>query len=155
MDYVLSIGTSAGIYLSHMPLSNPSVSGGVWSKIVQLDDSTNLYVALRAVDDVGQYSDYSNEIFVAEDPGFGVTSLEGIPAIPELASGELRVEALVDGDTESVQFSLDGVVVRVENIAPYALNGDNGPGDLIPWDPTRSRRPGTARPMLRVRQAAP
>jgi len=137
VSYVLGVGTSYRSYTSQITLTNPSVFDEVWSRIVQLDDSADQHLALRAVGADGQYSNYSNEIVIEgsgggdPDPGFGVTSLQGIPAV---ASGEIFAEALVDSGTESVEFRLDGVFFRIENAAPYGFNSDDGPGALIGWD---------------------
>jgi hypothetical protein len=35
----------------------------------------------------------------------------------------------------SVQFTLDDAMLRVENTAPYAIAGDNGGTDYLPWTP--------------------
>lgn len=83
VSYVLSIGTSSGSYTSQVTLSNPIVSDGVWSQTVQLEDSADQYLALRALDDQGQCSTYSNEI-VVED--VGPPEPLGTPGTPTLVT---------------------------------------------------------------------
>lgn len=50
-----------------------------------------------------------------------------LPVLPD----ELSIEAEGNGETESVVLELDGVQTSAENVAPYALGGDNG-GDFFP-----------------------
>ena len=63
--YTLHIGPDAGAYASDFDLGAPPVEGGTVIYAVDLEDSIDLYVALRAYDSVGLRSDYSNEIRVA------------------------------------------------------------------------------------------
>jgi hypothetical protein len=63
--YTLHIGPDAGDYSSDFDLGAPPVEGGTVIYAVDLEDSIDLYVALRAYDSVGLQSDYSNEIRVA------------------------------------------------------------------------------------------
>jgi hypothetical protein len=51
-----------------------------------------------------------------------------------LPTQRLNVEATTTGTVGSVVFKLDGNVFRIENAAPYALAGNNGP-DYYPWTP--------------------
>ena len=43
----------------------------------------------------------------------------------------LNVVVDAEDPVDSVMFTLDGVVVKTENFAPYAMGGDNG-GDYFP-----------------------
>ncbi|MEM1109256.1 MAG: hypothetical protein AAGH99_11270 [Planctomycetota bacterium] len=81
------------------------------------------------------------------------TPVSGAPEVPEIpepvvaplevkvvgiprgtsASGDLRVEAVVDQPVESVSFSIPGVVQRTERLAPFALASDSG-GRINPWN---------------------
>ena len=63
--YTLHIGPDAGAYASDFDLGAPPAEGGTMIYAVDLEDSIDLYVALRAYDSVGLRSDYSNEIRVA------------------------------------------------------------------------------------------
>ena len=65
--YVLGVGVGAGTYLSQITMTDPTIDGDVWSRVVPLDDSADQYLALRAADGGGLYSIYSNEIVVASD----------------------------------------------------------------------------------------
>jgi hypothetical protein len=65
--YVLSVGTDDESCMSDpdpITVTNPSVSGDVWSQIVRLEGSVNQHLALRAVDGEEQYSGFSNVIIV-------------------------------------------------------------------------------------------
>jgi hypothetical protein len=63
--YTLHIGPDAGNYSSDFDLGAPPVEGGTVIYAVDLEDSIDLYVALRAYDSVGLQSAFSNEIRVA------------------------------------------------------------------------------------------
>ena len=62
-----------------------------------------------------------------------------------LPSRRLNVRADVDGEVESVLFSLDEGVGRVENAAPYALAGDDA-GTYVPWTPSAGPHTVSATP---------
>src|SRR4029079_11148188 len=50
----------------------------------------------------------------------------------QLPTQNLSVQAITQGSTGSVRFSLDqNYNFRVENFAPYALFGDNGGNDFV------------------------
>jgi hypothetical protein len=63
--YTLHIGPDTGDYSSDFDLGAPPVDGGTVIYAVDLEDSIDLYVALRAYDSVGLQSAFSNEVRVA------------------------------------------------------------------------------------------
>jgi hypothetical protein len=63
--YTLHIGPDTGDYSSDFDLGAPPVDGGTVIYAVDLEDSIDLYVALRAYDSVGLQSEFSNEVRVA------------------------------------------------------------------------------------------
>ncbi len=63
--YTLHLGTSSGVYPVEFDLGNPPPSGGTIVYAVDLEDSTDLFVSLRAYDTQGIASSYSNELRVA------------------------------------------------------------------------------------------
>lgn len=53
-----------------------------------------------------------------------------------LNTPRINVRANVSGNTQSVRFGLNGNSnYRVENIAPFALQSDDGNGNYLPWSP--------------------
>ena len=139
--YELAVGTSSGSYESTFDLGLPEPQGGELHFDMQLEGSIDLHLALRAYGGEA-VSEYSNEIVVAAvaEPGepapptFGVSSIEGITGV---VSGPIVVFAETFGPAESVQFLLDGVSYRIENVAPWALAGDGGePGTENAFDTT-------------------
>jgi MYXO-CTERM domain-containing protein len=63
-----------------------------------------------------------------------------------LSSKNLNIRANVSGSPASVVFDLDGQTgYRVENTAPFALEGDTG-GDYAPWTPALGSHTLTATP---------
>ncbi|MDH3262334.1 MAG: hypothetical protein OEM84_15425, partial [Acidimicrobiia bacterium] len=73
--------------------------------------------------------------------------LEGaVVNLASLPTLNLNVRAnTVPADVGSVQFFLDGVLVRTEGVAPYALAGDSS-GDYRPWTPLLGEHTLTAVP---------
>lgn len=65
--YLLSVGTSAGSYMSELDLGLPVSSNGEMRVTVSLDDSVDLYIALRAANS-SQQSALSNEIVIPRTP---------------------------------------------------------------------------------------
>ncbi|MBD0260875.1 MAG: T9SS type A sorting domain-containing protein, partial [Cytophagales bacterium] len=61
-------------------------------------------------------------------------------ALDAPGASKLSVKALTSGSIGSVQFKLDGVVIRTENAAPYTIAGDSpkadGSPDFLPWTPS-------------------
>ena len=47
----------------------------------------------------------------------------------------IRADLKNGNQNTSVQFFLDGILTRTENVAPYALAGDNPPGNYAHWTP--------------------
>jgi hypothetical protein len=70
--YSLHIGTTAGNYEANFNLGSPPVAGATVIYAVDLEDSADVFVALRAYDAAGLQSGFSNEVRVAavvvEDP---------------------------------------------------------------------------------------
>ena len=70
--YSLHIGTSSRNYEANFNLGSPPASGGTVIYAVDVEDSTDVFVALRSYDAAGLLSDFSNEIrvaaFVVEPP---------------------------------------------------------------------------------------
>jgi hypothetical protein len=64
-----------------------------------------------------------------------------------LPTKNLNVRADVQGTVASVRFSLDGAVVRTENVAPYALGGDTN-GNYAAWTPSVGSHSLTAAPFI-------
>ncbi len=62
--YTLHIGPAPGNYQANFDLGAPPVQGGTVVYAVDLEDSIELYVALRAYDSSGAKSSFSNEIRV-------------------------------------------------------------------------------------------
>ncbi len=60
--YTMHLGTAAGSYQTQFDLGLPPVSGGSVIYALDLEDSVDLYVALRAYGAGGVQSDFSNEI---------------------------------------------------------------------------------------------
>ena len=58
----------------------------------------------------------------------------------------LNIRANAVGQVGSVVFALDGVIINKENVFPYALAGDEPPGDYRSWTPTLGRHTLTATP---------
>lgn len=82
--YTLHIGSASRNYSTDFDLGSPPAAGGTVIYAIDLEDSVDLFVALRSYDGVGAQSVYSNEIRVAavippppppppveEDPGAG------------------------------------------------------------------------------------
>lgn len=78
--YTMHIGQESGSYEAEFDLGNPPASGGTILYAVDLEDSVDLFVSLRAYDTAGVGSPFSNEILVSavtpisdsgttEDPG--------------------------------------------------------------------------------------
>jgi len=63
--YTLHIGGDTGSYAVDFDLGAPPEQGGTVVYAVDLEDSTDLFVALRAYDSAGAQSVFSNEIRVA------------------------------------------------------------------------------------------
>ena len=62
------------------------------------------------------------------------------------ALGEsLSVRADVSVSFASVTFTLDGALIKTENVAPYAIAGDSPQGDYNPWTPALGSRQLTVR----------
>lgn len=75
-------------------------------------------------------------ILINTDSQVDLRALTGACTICLSADGTgLNVRADVSGTVGSVAFYLDGKLVRTENVAPYALAGDNATGYLR-WTPT-------------------
>jgi hypothetical protein len=67
VGYTLHIGQAPGDYTVDFDLGNPPVSGadGTIVYALDLEDSTDLFAALRAYDGAGESSDFSNEIQIS------------------------------------------------------------------------------------------
>jgi hypothetical protein len=65
VGYTLHIGTTSRDYTVDFDLGSPPVAGGTIVYALDLEDSVDLFVALRAYDDVGDASEFSNEKRVA------------------------------------------------------------------------------------------
>lgn len=63
--YTLHVGRSPGVYESEFDLGSPPDAGGQIVYALDLEDSVDTFVALRAYDDQGSLSVFSNEIRVA------------------------------------------------------------------------------------------
>jgi len=63
--YTLHIGKSSGNYSMEFDLGDPTASEGTIVYAVDLEDSVDLFVALRAYDELGAQSVFSNEVRVA------------------------------------------------------------------------------------------
>jgi hypothetical protein len=63
--YSLHIGPESGAYSLDFDLGSPPEQGGTVVYAVDLEDSVDLYVALRAYDSIGSRSVFSNELRVA------------------------------------------------------------------------------------------
>jgi hypothetical protein len=100
------------------------------------------------------------------------TPLDGGPAVESFtlvnADTNQDIATIADGDTinlatlptrnlnirantnpatvGSVEFELNGSTYRIENDAPYALEGDYPPGDYMPWTPAQGQYTLTAIP---------
>lgn len=57
--------------------------------------------------------------------------------LAELPHKQINIEAIISdtSGTGSLVFELNGAVFRTENVAPYALAGDNPTGDFKNWNP--------------------
>ncbi len=137
--YELAVGTSSGATASTFDLGLPAEQNGQIQSVMELEDSVDLYLRLRAYGS-GVVSDYSNEIVVAAapapgEPGFGVSKIDGASGV---VSGDIVVVAQVYGATESVQFLLNGSSYRIENALPYSIESDDGDiGTERPFDTTQ------------------
>lgn len=67
------------------------------------------------------------------------------PASVTVPPGGINIRAEVSGAPGSVRFVLDGSPYRVENTAPYSLEGDTN-GDYAAWNPTSGLHTVTATP---------
>lgn len=135
--YELSVATESGQTDALFDLGLPAQQGGEMRAVMELEDSVDVHLRLRAYGG-GIVSSYSNEIIVArvEVPGaptFGVASVEGATGV---VSGDIVVTAATFGTTESVHFFLDGVSYRIESHAPFSIAGDGGFGSENPLDTT-------------------
>jgi hypothetical protein len=126
--YMLSVGSSAGSYTAEFDLGLPEAVGGQMQYVMELEDSVDLYLSLRAVNTATLYSGYSNEIVVAKAappaPGpddLGIASIDGLGSA---VAGSISVMASAHGVTESVLFLVDGSQLRVDSQLPYTLSGD-------------------------------
>lgn len=68
VGYTLHIGPAAEDYATEFDLGSPPVAGGTVVYAIDLEDSLDLFVALRAYDTNGTRSAYSNEIRVSAVP---------------------------------------------------------------------------------------
>ncbi|MBN1517008.1 family 78 glycoside hydrolase catalytic domain [Candidatus Sumerlaeota bacterium] len=68
-----------------------------------------------------------------------IRTLQDEDVVNLAVTGEnLNMQAVVNGETASVLFSLDDdPYYRTESFAPYALAGDDGAGDFYAWTPPR------------------
>lgn len=149
--YVLAVGTASGQYDVELDLGIQPVAQGEMQTVVQLDDTVDLHLALRARSQAGLFSAYSNEVLLTAgasvptnppapppDPGgggltFGVTAVTGVSPV---MVGSVPVVADVASGTGSVVFLVDGVWAKTENRAPYSLAGDSGWNAIRAWDST-------------------
>jgi len=73
--YTMHLGTSTGNYQAQFDLGLPPASGGTVIYALDLEDSVDLYVAMRARNAAGVLSAYSNEVHLEPipptDPGTG------------------------------------------------------------------------------------
>ena len=65
VGYSLHIGTTSGAYEANFDLGSPPPTGFTVIYAIDLEDSSDAFVALRAYDAAGRQSDFSNEIRVA------------------------------------------------------------------------------------------
>ncbi len=126
--YVLSLGTAPGVYSAQLDLGHPTAAGGQMESLIEVEDSVDLYVSLRAENGAG-FSDYSNEVVIAKilpppppPPTWGVTAITGISGT---VSGAASVGASVLAGTQSVRFEIDGATVGVANGPPFTLGFDS------------------------------
>jgi glucose/arabinose dehydrogenase len=74
---------------------------------------------------------------VDADTGVITSSLNNGMTINLANTPHVSVQALVTETTGSVRFQVDGKTFRIENTAPFMINGDdNGSGLPIPWVPS-------------------
>lgn len=66
--YTMHLGTKSGTYVSQFDLGMPPVSGGTINYALDLEDSVDLYVALRAYSSTGAVSSFSSEVHLAPVP---------------------------------------------------------------------------------------
>jgi hypothetical protein len=64
VGYTLHVGTTSRDYTVDFDLGNPPASGGTVVYALDLEDSVDLFMALRAYDDAGDPSEFSNEMRV-------------------------------------------------------------------------------------------
>jgi hypothetical protein len=68
VGYTLHVGTSSRNYTADFDLGSPPVSGGTIVYALDLEDSVDLYMAVRAYDGAGDPSAFSNEMRVEATP---------------------------------------------------------------------------------------
>ncbi|WP_020529911.1 Ig-like domain-containing protein [Flexithrix dorotheae] len=73
-------------------------------------------------------------IDAAEEKGLGTVINSDKINLSYLNTNELNIEANVAGEPGSVEFYLDGNLVRTENNAPFTMFGDKN-GDYFSWNP--------------------
>ncbi|MBK7951362.1 MAG: VCBS repeat-containing protein [Deltaproteobacteria bacterium] len=66
--YTMHLGTRSGTYVSQFDLGMPPASGGTINYALDLEDSVDLYVALRAYSATGAVSSFSSEVHLAAIP---------------------------------------------------------------------------------------
>ncbi|MEZ4333827.1 MAG: VCBS repeat-containing protein [Myxococcota bacterium] len=66
--YTMHLGTSSGNYQAQFDLGLPPASGGVVNYALDLEDSVELFVALRAYGSAGNVSAYSSEVHLTPIP---------------------------------------------------------------------------------------
>lgn len=66
--YTMHLGTTSGSYQAQFDLGLPPASGGVVNYALDLEDSVDLYVALRAYGSNGSVSAYSSEVHLTPVP---------------------------------------------------------------------------------------
>lgn len=135
--YELSVATTSGQGETVIDLGSPAVQSGEMQLAVELEDSVDLRLRMRAYGG-GLYSDFSNDVVLpaaASTPSYGIVRIGGATGV---VSGDIVVVAETFGSPASVAFALDGVAYRVENVPPFALEGDGGsPGTENPFDTTK------------------
>ncbi|MFT5728824.1 MAG: hypothetical protein ACI8PB_002984 [Desulforhopalus sp.] len=136
VGYMLHYGTSSRQYTESVDVGSPvPINGLVCASVLQLAPGQTYFFTVTAYNAQGYQSAYPNEVVYTAPNDYvnndlydiymstssnlsGAVSLEG-----STFDGDIFVFTGPDSGVSSVTFSVDGVVARLENNAPYELVG--------------------------------